>query len=90
MTSIDNEPSAEVKSYMDLGLCPSEGDEVITLDLESTEGMIVPGRLIESRKANMPGVIIGYVPGHGGDVWYVDHFAEAQAVYSTSELAPKQ
>lgn len=41
--------------------------------LESTSGMRVhPGHLA-ARRPDLPGIIRGVVPGHGGDVYWVRH-----------------
>lgn len=43
------------------------------LELEDTKGFIIAERHIKARKANALGLIGAYVPGHGGDVWFVRH-----------------
>jgi hypothetical protein len=59
--------------------------------LESTQGMIVPVTNLNNRKPGMLGRITGYVPGHGGDVWWVehdeDHLIAPYSVMEMSELA---
>jgi hypothetical protein len=55
--------------------------------LESTFGMSVPQRNIDSRRPSMAGTIHGYVPGHGGDVYWVRHpGVEAVAPYCFTEF----
>lgn len=59
--------------------------------LESTKGMIVSAKAISNRKPDTLGRIIGYVPGHGGDVWWVehddDHMVAPYCVTEMTELA---
>ena len=45
--------------------------------LEGTKGMIIgPGNL-SARRADAKGTIRGTVPGHGGDVYWVEHEGSA-------------
>lgn len=42
---------------------------------------------LEMRAAHMTGIVIGYVPGFGGDVWFVKHSLTNDVVpYSYEEL----
>ena len=63
------------------------GTPIITnAQLESTEGMFVVARHLDARKTNILGTIKGYVPGHGGDVYYVEHEPGDVAVYCYTEF----
>lgn len=55
--------------------------------LESTSGMRVhPGHL-SARRPDLPGIITGVVPGHGGDVYWVRHEGlENSAAYCFTEF----
>lgn len=67
------------------------GKKVITpMMLGSTEGFIVHQKHLNSRKPNAKGTIRHYLPGHGGDVWIVDHEDGGDAaVYALTELAER-
>jgi len=41
--------------------------------LETTDTMLVHEKNLSVRKAGLTGIVIGYVPGHGGDVFWVKH-----------------
>jgi len=50
------------------------GTRIVTHDvLGSIAGMLVKPQHLENRRFNTPGVIGGWVPGHGGDVYWVSH-----------------
>jgi hypothetical protein len=50
------------------------GTKVITHEvLGSITGMLVKQHHLDNRRPNTPGVIGGWVPGHGGDVYWVSH-----------------
>lgn len=51
----------------------SIGLKVKTLRLEDTKGMMIKPHHLDCRKSGITGSIVGYVPGHGGDVWWVRH-----------------
>lgn len=54
--------------------------------LEPTTGMMVKADLIAARTPLAMGKVMGPVPGHGGDVWWVRHADQSVAPYSFSEL----
>jgi hypothetical protein len=63
----------------------------VVLYEHSTVGMIVRPEYLANRRASMDGVALSYVPGHGGDVWWVRHDIEGEtepriAVYCTNEF----
>lgn len=66
---------------------PENGARVVThAELGSTSGMTVNSRHIEARRPSAKGVIRGWVPGHGGDVWWVEHEDGAVGAYCFDEL----
>lgn len=42
-------------------------------ELGETKGFLIVERHLKARKPNALGLIAHYVPGHGGDVWFVRH-----------------
>lgn len=68
-----------------------KGLRVITKsNLGSTMGMTVHQRHCSARKPNKEGDVGGWVPGHGGDLWWVNHDDGTVGVYMFDEfeLAP--
>lgn len=57
-------------------------------ELGETAGMMVGKTYIHARKASTPGIVKGFVPGHGGDVWWIEHEAGNIAVYCFDEFEP--
>lgn len=57
---------------------------------DATVGMMIRPDYLANRRASMDGVALDYVPGHGGDVWWVRHDIEGQdpiiAAYCTNEF----
>ena len=39
----------------------------------STRGMMIVAKHLTVRKSGKAGEVLWYVPGHGGDVWFVKH-----------------
>ena len=66
------------------------GTKVLTnSELDTTKGMMVNPLYLGARKVNATGVVLGPVPGHGGDVYWVDHGEEKNddiAVYCFTEF----
>ena len=70
-----------------MGLSDKEFDEVdlqpgktlIRTDefLGGTGGVFVSEKFLKNRVADTEGVLWGYVPGHGGDFWWVVHQFDA-------------
>ena len=57
--------------------------------LDSTRGMMISQRHLDARVADKPGKITGVVPGHGGDVYWVQHeevIGTVPAAYCFSEF----
>jgi hypothetical protein len=42
-------------------------------ELGPTVGMMVGQRHLNGRKPNALGIVVGWVPGHGGDAYWVRH-----------------
>ncbi|NQT50150.1 hypothetical protein HQ571_05635 [Candidatus Kuenenbacteria bacterium] len=49
------------------------GLRVRVAKLESARGMLVHGRHLSVREVGVTGTIQGHVPGHAGDVLWVEH-----------------
>lgn len=49
------------------------GLHVKVVKLGDTMGMMIKPKHLDVRKVGVTGTITGYVPGHGGDVWWVRH-----------------
>ena len=64
------------------------GMRVKTTRLHSTRGMIVKEHHLKVRKAGLEGTVKGYVPGHGGDVWWVEHNDGSVGAYCFNEFRP--
>lgn len=66
------------------------GVTVRVVRLESTEGYLIASRHIECRRAGTVGTVKRYVPGHGGDVWFVAHEGSDDiGAYMFTELEPE-
>lgn len=62
---------------------------VKTLALSDTLGMTIAPKHLTVRRAGVSGTLTGYVPGHGGDVWWVKHDdSEDVGAYTITELEP--
>jgi len=59
--------------FAEVDLVP--GKTLIRIDktLDSTAGMLIKEKYLNNRRANVEGILWGYVAGHGGDVWWVVH-----------------
>jgi hypothetical protein len=47
------------------------GMRVRVTTLNSTQGMLIHSKHLAIRQLGKEGTVEGYVPGHGGDVWWV-------------------
>ncbi len=54
--------------------------------LGETTGMFVVQKHLDARQPNKEGEIGGYVPGHGGDVWWVRHADGTIGAYMFDEF----
>jgi hypothetical protein len=54
---------------------PQVGDHVVITKLaeDGTKGMFVKDKHLRVRRERMVGTVLGWVTGHGGDVWWVQH-----------------
>lgn len=48
----------------------------------------VKEKYLTTRKTDKKGIILGYVPGCGGDVWWVQHSKKIFAAYRFDEFMP--
>lgn len=53
---------------------------------DNTRGMFVAKKHLDVRRVGAKGTVVGYVPGHGGDVWWVRHDDETVGVYIFDEF----
>lgn len=66
-----------------------EGMRVRTTKLGDTLGMMINAKHILVRRAGVIGVVRSYVPGHGGDVWFVQHEnSDEVGAYVFDEIEP--
>jgi len=54
--------------------------------LLATTGFIIHEKHINARKPNKFGSVRQWVPGHGGDVWFVQHDDRSVGAYRIDEL----
>jgi hypothetical protein len=70
-----------------IGILPKTGTKLIThTKLGSTDGMFIAQKNLDQRRPNEKCIYIGYVPGHGGDVWWCEHSDGKIAAYSFAEV----
>ena len=54
--------------------------------LGGTIGMLIKEPHLDARKPNTEGIVLGYVAGHGGDVWWVKHDDDSVGAYVFYEI----
>ena len=54
--------------------------------LDSTEGFLVADENLLARGCNREGEVIGWIPGHGGDLWSIRHNDGTVGAYSYTEF----
>lgn len=65
------------------------GLRIRTTKLGDTKGMLIAHRHLDVRKEGVIGYARSYVPGHGGDVWFVEHEdSGAIGAYVFNEMEP--
>ena len=64
------------------------GLKVKITKLRSTSGMMIHPKRLAVRKAGAKGTVLGYVPGHGGDVWWIEHVDGQVGAYCYDEFKP--
>ncbi len=63
------------------------GLRVKVVRLRKTTGMLIASKHLNVRAAGKTGTVRGWVPGHGGDVWFVQHDnSDEIGAYSFTEL----
>jgi hypothetical protein len=65
----------------------SQGMKVRVIKDEGTKGMMITADILNRRQVGAEGTVLNYVPGHGGDVWFVQQ-ANGVAAYCYTELSP--
>lgn len=65
---------------------PQNGMRVKIVRLEDTKGMLIKQHHLDIREVGQTGILSGYVPGHGGDVWWVNHDNGTIGAYSINEF----
>lgn len=53
---------------------------------DATRGMLISAKNLDVRRCNATGMVRGPVPGHGGDVYWVEHYDGIVAVYCFTEF----
>jgi len=67
------------------------GLRVMVTALESTKGMTIHSKHLHPRALGVVGTVKSYVPGHGGDVWFVQHdHSTYVGAYRFTELTPAE
>jgi hypothetical protein len=65
------------------------GLRVKTTELGNTIGILVKPQYLDARREGVVGVDQSHVPGHGGDVWWVEHEdTRVVAAYVFTEFDP--
>ncbi len=57
--------------------------------LGNTKGFLISRKNLDVRKPNKNGIVVGWVPGHGGDVWWVQHNDGTVGAYDFDEFSAK-
>ncbi len=85
---VDNEARRSYDSGMNEPKCVlGVGTKIITsIALHPTTGLMVKPKYLEARRPSTAGIIQGFVPGHGGDIYWVEHEDESIAVYGWMEF----
>lgn len=63
-----------------------KGMQVKINQLDDTKGMSINKKHLDVRKADIEGVILDAVPGHGGDVWWIEHNNKEVGAYCFTEF----
>ena len=61
----------------------------ISASLTSDGGLLVAPTHLRARGPGKIGKVNGYVPGHGGDVWWVEHDDGTIGAYCFNEFEPE-
>ena len=66
------------------------GLRVKTKKLRGTKGFLIHPKHLTVRRKGVTGTVKMWVPGHGGDVWFVQHDnSDDVGAYSFTELEPE-
>ena len=67
----------------------NKGMKVKTTKLGKTIGLCIMEKHLSVREAGITGTVLNPVPGHGGDVWFVQHDnSEVVGAYIINEFEP--
>jgi len=79
-----------IKDYKEKKLLPPIGILVKTseniLRPDECMGFLVIQKIISERKPNTNGKYIGYVPGSGGELWWIEHEDGTVGAYLFTEI----
>lgn len=67
----------------------TNGAPVKITRLGSTGGILVKPEYLAARELG-EGTLKGWIPGHGGDVWWIEHANGSIGAYSIDEFGPKE
>lgn len=62
------------------------GLRVKVTELGDTMGMSIKRGYLDVRAVGVKGTVVGYVPGHGGDVWWIKHDDGIVGAYAFDEF----
>ena len=67
----------------------TNGLKVKIIKLESIKGFLIKEKHLNCRRIGVTGTVDGWVPGHGGDVWWVKHEGNNEVgAYCFTEFEP--
>jgi len=78
----------ELRSYDDLGSYPNPGDRAVVVRLGSEAGLLVEESALRSRQMGAIGTVLSWIPGHGGDAWWLRHDDGGVGAYLVNEIGP--
>ncbi len=86
--AFEEEGTEEAEERLLRAVCRASGRQLVrTADpLQDTTGLMVKACHIEARRPGAWGELGGYVPRHGGDVWWIRHADMTAGAYSTLEF----
>jgi hypothetical protein len=65
---------------------PCQIIEELSYTPEQCRAFLVKQKYIDARRAGVKGTYIGWVPGAGGDVWWVRHEDDSVGAYMFTEI----
>ncbi len=54
--------------------------------LGDTKGFLINKKNLDARTPNSVGTVLNWVPGHGGDVWWIKHQDNSVGAYLFNEF----